>query len=94
MSRRLSISSFFKSPKTSSKLSIDTSSPPQSPQSPVRSECDSPVSYVSIPGVSPARRFSTFQSSSSQSSASDYAEEMDDDNMAWGKPKKSHRSRR
>ncbi|EIW65009.1 uncharacterized protein TRAVEDRAFT_42407 [Trametes versicolor FP-101664 SS1] len=94
MSRRLSISSFFKSSKTSSKLSIDTSSAPPSPQSPVRSECDSPVSYVAIPGVSPTRRYPTFLSSSSQSSASDYAEEVDDDNLAWGKPKKNRRSRR
>ncbi|KAI0828233.1 hypothetical protein BC628DRAFT_1417824 [Trametes gibbosa] len=84
MSRRLS---FFKSAKTSSRLTVDTSSPP----SPVTRECDSPVSYISIPGLSPSRRQTTFQSTSSQSSGSDYAEDMDDDNMAWGKPRKHSR---
>ncbi|KAH9846612.1 hypothetical protein C2E23DRAFT_570153 [Lenzites betulinus] len=87
MSRRLS---FFKSSKASSKLSIDTTSPPSSP---ITRECDSPVSYISIPGLSPTRRQTTFQSTSSQSSGSYYAEDMDDDNMAWGKPRKHSRRR-
>ncbi|KAI0651462.1 hypothetical protein C8Q79DRAFT_1004751 [Trametes meyenii] len=55
------------------------------------SDCSSPVSYVQFPGSIPAQRQFSFQSSSSKSSGPNYAEMIDDDNMAWGKPKKQSR---
>ncbi|KAI0638996.1 hypothetical protein C8Q77DRAFT_1152015 [Trametes polyzona] len=92
MSRRLS---FFKSSTTSPKLAIDTSAPEPSPitRSPTSArEFSSPIS-ISIPWLSPTRRRGTMQSVSSQSTVSDYAEDMEDDNMAWGKPRKQSKRR-
>ncbi|KAI0358968.1 hypothetical protein OH77DRAFT_1518236 [Trametes cingulata] len=41
--------------------------------------------------ISPAQRQGSFQSNDSRSSAANYAEMMDDDNLAWGKPRKHSR---
>ncbi|KAI0374568.1 hypothetical protein BV20DRAFT_1049344 [Pilatotrama ljubarskyi] len=80
--------SLFKLSQSSSKTSVDSTAP--SRRSSVASDCSSPVLYVPLPGISPSRQTS-FQSNDSRSSGSDYAEMMDDDNMAWGKPKKQSR---
>ncbi|KAI0735573.1 hypothetical protein C8Q76DRAFT_792117 [Earliella scabrosa] len=55
---------------------------------------NSSVSYVQFPGLSPAQRQPSSLSASPHGSGTDYAEMLEDDNLAWGSPKKSKGSRR
>ncbi|KAL1952297.1 hypothetical protein VTO73DRAFT_1446 [Trametes versicolor] len=59
---------------------------------------DSTSSYVisiELPSIRSTRRtwFSPSFSSATSSSASDSAEMMDDENLAWGRPARKHRSK-
>ncbi|KAI8983384.1 hypothetical protein BD414DRAFT_490753 [Trametes punicea] len=74
--------SLFKSSKSSTS-SLDSASR----RSSVTSDA-SPVSYVQLPSFAPTPRQTSVQSSSTNGSLSGYAEMLDDENMAWGKPKK------
>ncbi|KAI0757389.1 hypothetical protein C8Q80DRAFT_1133414 [Daedaleopsis nitida] len=83
--------SLFKTSSSSSQSSASTGSRRSSMLSDV--SATSPVSYVQIPGLLPQRQ-SPSQSASPSTGGSDFAEMLDDDNVAWGKPKKSKSARR
>ncbi|RPD81605.1 hypothetical protein L226DRAFT_606890 [Lentinus tigrinus ALCF2SS1-7] len=90
---RPSLSLFKSSPSSQS------SAHSGSRRSSMMSENSATVSYVQFPGpIIPAQRQPSSQSSqstgSTASSGRDYAEMLDDDDMAWSKPKKSKSSRR
>ncbi|KAH9927493.1 uncharacterized protein BXZ73DRAFT_102626 [Epithele typhae] len=82
------LSQLFKS----SRPSVDTQSRRQSVESDFSAA--SPVSYLSFPGLVPtAPQSGSSRTDSSLSSVdSDYAEMLDDDNMAWGKPARGKKS--
>ncbi|KAI0762603.1 hypothetical protein C8Q74DRAFT_1371617 [Fomes fomentarius] len=88
--RRLSL--FKTSSSSSSQSSLDSGSRPSSILSDTSSS--SSVSYVQFPGLSPAQHKSSPQSKTSSSAGPEYAEMLEDDNLAWGKPKKSKNARR
>ncbi|KAI9059632.1 hypothetical protein FKP32DRAFT_1596187 [Trametes sanguinea] len=80
--------SLFKSTKSSK--SSTSSADSASLRSSMTSD-SSQVSYVQIPGLAPAQRQTSHKPSSTQGSIPGYAEMLDDDNLAWGKPKQASR---
>ncbi|OSD05818.1 hypothetical protein PYCCODRAFT_1180108 [Trametes coccinea BRFM310] len=77
--------SLFKSTKSSKSSTSSADSASQ------RSSMTSDSSQVSYPGFAPTQRQTSYKPSSTQGSISGYAEMLDDDNLAWGKPKQTSR---
>ncbi|KAI0771018.1 hypothetical protein BD413DRAFT_613539 [Trametes elegans] len=82
--------SIFKPSKVSTKSSVQSSAE-TSRRSSLASELSSSVSYVHFPGQAVSQQRQASQPSDAQSPGAKYAEMLEDENMAWGKPKKSSR---